>query len=103
VLFSALVPGGRALFFRTGGAEIGGRLSTVALDGSAERVVGDDATGTTHAADHDFGALSAGGRLFFEAELFEHAPPRIYVVEPGGAVRALSDRAVYTSIATLLQ
>lgn len=102
VLFSGL-HAGRALFFRTAGAEIGGRLSTVGLDGQGERPVGDLVTRTATAADHDFGGLSKAGRLFFEAEIVEHAPPRLFVVEPSGAVRALTAAAGYTSLSALVE
>ena len=101
LLFSGLLPGGRALFFRTAGSEIGGRLMTVALDATGERAVGDDATGTLRAADHDFGGLSKSGRLFFEAELVEHAPPRLFVLDAQG-VRALTSSGEYTSLSALL-
>ena len=90
LLFESEMPGSQVLFYRTKGTEPGGWLSTVALGGGGEKVVGDDLTGTRKAADQDFGGVTRAGRLVFEAELQEGQAPELFVVEPGGEVRSLT-------------
>ena len=90
MLFSSALPGGRVVFYRTNGVEPGGWLSSARIDGGDERLVGDDATGTRRAADHDFGAVTGAGRLVFEAELHEGTAPQLFVVESNREVRRLT-------------
>lgn len=103
LLFEAELPGSRVLFYRTKATEPGGWLSTVAVAGGAESLVGDDYTGTRRAADQDFGGLTRAGRLVFEAELHEGSGPSLFVVEPGGGVRALTPAGTRATLAAVLE
>ena len=91
------------LFYRTNGVEPGGWLASAKIEGGDERLIGDDATGTRHAADHDFGAVLASGRLVFEAELQEGQAPRLYVVEPTGEIRSLTAQGSYATLSAVLE
>ena len=103
LLFESELPGDRILFYRTKATEPGGWLSTVALGGGGERVVGDDLTGTRKAADQDFGGVTRAGRLIFEAELQEGTKPQLFIVEPGGEVRALTGAGTSATLSALVE
>lgn len=103
VIFSGALPDGSVLFSRTSGEEGGARLASARLDGSGERLLGDDATGTSRALDQDIGGLTAAGRVVFEAELPEGRGPRLFIVEPKGEVRGLTGDGKYGTFAAILQ
>jgi hypothetical protein len=103
LLFTSETAGGRVVFYRTKGNEPGGWLSSVRLDGGDERLLGDAATGTLFAADHDFGGVTRSGRIVFEAELVEHLPPQLFVVEPDGAVRGLTGASSYATLSAIVE
>jgi hypothetical protein len=103
ILFTSALPQGRVLFYRTNGVEPGGWLASAKLDGGDERLLGDDASGTRHAADHDFGAVLGSGRLVFEAELQEGQKPRLYVMETMGEVRTLTAAGSYATLSAVLE
>ena len=58
-------------------------------------------TGTLAAADHDFGGVTKAGRVVFEAELVEHQPPLLFVVEPDGSVRGLTAASSYATLSAI--
>lgn len=103
LLFEAEMPGSQVLFYRTKATEPGGWLSVVGVGGGTERVVGDDLTGTRKAADQDFGGVTKAGRLVFEAELTEGQAPHLFVVEPGGEVRSLTQAASAATLSAVVE
>jgi hypothetical protein len=103
LLFTSETAGGRVVFYRTKGNEPGGWLSSVRVDGGDEKILGDSATGTLAAADHDFGGVTRSGRIVFEAELIEHLPPQLFVVEPDGSVRGLTGASSYSTLSAIVE
>jgi hypothetical protein len=103
LLFEAELPGNRALFYRTKGTEPGGWLASVPVTGGAEALLGDDITGTRKAADQDMGGLTRAGRLVFEAELFEHAAPRLFIADTGGEIRGLTPDGSSATLSAVLE
>jgi hypothetical protein len=103
LLFTSEAAGGRVVFYRTKGNEPGGWLSSVRAEGGDEKLLGDSATGTLAAADHDFGGVTRSGRIVFEAELVEHLPPQLFVVEPDGAVRGLTGASSYATLSAIVE
>ncbi|MGZ6142207.1 MAG: hypothetical protein ACXWLM_02660 [Myxococcales bacterium] len=103
LLFESELPGNQVLFYRTKATEPGGWLSTVALGGGGEKVVGDDLTGTRKAADQDFGGVTKAGRLVFEAELTEGQAPGLFIVEPGGGVRSLTAAGTAATLSAVVE
>ena len=103
LLFTSESAGGRVVFYRTKGNEPGGWLSAVRFDGGVEKLRGDSSTGTLAAADHDIGGVTRSGRIVFEAELVEHQPPQLFVVEPDGAVRGLTGASAYATLSAIVE
>lgn len=101
--FSSELAGSRVLFYRTKGTEPGGWLHSVKLEGGDERSIGSDASGTLAAADHDFGGVTRSGRIIFEAELKEHAPSQLFVVDADGSVRGLNGANAFATIAAIVE
>ena len=103
VLFTSALSTGRIVFYKTKGNEPGGWLHSVRAEGGDERMLGDGASGTLTAADHDFGGVTKAGRIVFEAELVDHQPPQLFVVEPDGAVRGLTGGGSYATLSAIVE
>ncbi len=73
------------------------------VEGGDERLLGEPASGTLAAADHDFGGVTRSGRIVFEAELIEHLPPQLFVVEPDGSVRGLTGASSYSTLSAIVE
>ena len=103
VLFTSEMGSGRVVFYKTKGNEPGGWLHSVRAEGGDERMLGDSASGTLAAADHDFGGVTKAGRIIFEAELVEHQAPRLFVVEPDGTLRGLTGAGSYATLSAIVE
>jgi hypothetical protein len=49
------------------------------------------------------GGLTRAGRLVFEAELVEHAAPRLFILDTGGEIRSLTPDGSSATLSAVLE